>query len=327
MANNAAIKVIPCHQYSNCKLIPNYAELVQASLLQTKSTKKNSPPRKPGHAIDDAKWIKKVIQQEHIKPLEVSKDYVLEYERRERENADRLSSQVDRHISTLKNLRVKLEARHDLKARSLEYREWQKDFLPKKHAVMLGKTLDEVKSPTTSHRGTSEYEDDFDVEERMMNEAAQRNMKGQSSQDLTNVLDSLGKLAELENRITSLEKDNEYDRIIQKEKPSANQRTTIEFRKKRAPTDTGPVGVVYEVRPKQSLPQMKSWQVKLPGHARGTGVAAVRAKQQGGESFLRDGDGDYDADVEYGGPKAFLTDMDDNGSTAASKRYSAKCFV
>jgi hypothetical protein len=28
--------------------------------------------------------------------------------------------------------------RHDLKARSDEYRHWQKDFLPKKQAVMIG---------------------------------------------------------------------------------------------------------------------------------------------------------------------------------------------
>lgn len=86
-----------------------------------------------------------------------------------------LSNQVDRHITTLKTLRAKLESRlvgmvvaralrlpdvtiyslpppppslsyclvcrHDLKARSDEYRHWQKDFLPKKQAVMIGRYL------------------------------------------------------------------------------------------------------------------------------------------------------------------------------------------
>ncbi len=44
--------------------------------------------------MNDAKWIKRVIQQEHVKPLEVAKDYVLEYEKREQQNAERLTEQV-----------------------------------------------------------------------------------------------------------------------------------------------------------------------------------------------------------------------------------------
>jgi hypothetical protein len=76
--------------------------------------------------------------------FQVSKDFVLEYERREKENEERLTAQVERHISTLKNLRVKLENRSDLKQRSEEYRSWQTDFLPKKNAVMLGKTLEQA---------------------------------------------------------------------------------------------------------------------------------------------------------------------------------------
>ena len=120
----------------------------QSALIQTKSLKEQAVTQKstirPNYTEDDEKWIKKVIQQEHVKPLEVSKDFVLEYERRERENNDRLTMQVERHIDTLKSLRQKLEARHDLKMRQEEYRNWQKEFLPKKHQVMLGKTLDEV---------------------------------------------------------------------------------------------------------------------------------------------------------------------------------------
>ena len=76
-----------------------------------------------------------------MKPLEVTKDFVLEYEAKEKENAERLSSQVDRHISTLSNLRKKLEDRNAMKSRTDEYRAWKKDFSIKKQAVMIGKTL------------------------------------------------------------------------------------------------------------------------------------------------------------------------------------------
>jgi hypothetical protein len=78
--------------------------------------------------------------------LQVAKDFVLEYEEKEKINADRLTHQVDRHISTLKTLRSKLETRHDLKTRTEEYRNWQRGFLPKKHAVMVGKTLEEFEA-------------------------------------------------------------------------------------------------------------------------------------------------------------------------------------
>jgi hypothetical protein len=46
----------------------------------------------------------------------------------------------------LKTLRSKLETRHDLKTRTEEYRNWQRGFLPKKHAVMVGKTLEEFEA-------------------------------------------------------------------------------------------------------------------------------------------------------------------------------------
>ena len=69
-----------------------------------------------------------------------------DYERREQQNAERLSSQVERHIQTLKNLRGKLEQRADLKTRTEEYRQWRTDFKEKKEAVLEGKTMNEYNS-------------------------------------------------------------------------------------------------------------------------------------------------------------------------------------
>ena len=68
--------------------------------MQTKSMRKEIPSKPPGHTSEDARWMRKVIEQEHVKPLEVTRDFVLEYESKEKENAERLSTQVNRHIST-----------------------------------------------------------------------------------------------------------------------------------------------------------------------------------------------------------------------------------
>ena len=114
----------------------------QAALLQTKSIKETASPFKAStasFAADDEKWIRKVIDEEQVKPLEVSRDFVLEYEKKEKQNAERLSQQVERHIGTLKKLRERLEQRQEVKARSEEYRTWQRSFAPKKLAVYSGK--------------------------------------------------------------------------------------------------------------------------------------------------------------------------------------------
>lgn len=105
--------------------------------------------------------------------------------------------------------------------------------------------------------------------------------------ELSNVLESLNKLAELEKRITSLEKDNIYEHMLQSEKPAANDRTVMDFRKARVPMQggDGPMGVVYAMRPKKA-----SWQVQVPPkRGVGGGMAAVRAAKQsqgGGGVFL-----------------------------------------
>ena len=41
-------------------------------------------------------------------------------------------------------LRKSLEQKVDLKARTQEYRQWKRDFIAKKEAVMMGKTLGNI---------------------------------------------------------------------------------------------------------------------------------------------------------------------------------------
>lgn len=146
--------------------------------------------------------------------------------------------------------------------------------------------------------------------------------KHKSSQELNAVLDSLSRLADLESRISSLEKDNRHDQLKQLEQPTANQRTAFEFRKKRAPANsssasasgTGPVGLVYEIRSKQrpaggTSENAKSWKVQLPS---GAGSAAVKAKHANNtRAFAAEEENEYDDEEEEGsvarGAGVFIT--------------------
>jgi len=297
----AELKLLEWHKMAN-------SAAIKGALLQTKATKTADHMTKPPeHTADDERWIKRVIKQEHIRPLNVSKDFVLEYEKKERENADRLSNQVDRHITTLKTLRAKLESRHDLKARSEEYRLWQKDFLPKKQAVMIGKTVAEYEASKPKMKSIPDP--DRFIDDNLMSGL----QKGQqtSSQELSTVLDSLSRLADLEQRIAGLERENKYDRLMETEHGAASQRSSIEFRKTRVPmvgvtADKGPIGIAYEIKNKKQRPS-NQWKIQLPTVA-GAGASAVRgAKAVAISRDVPEDDGNEAEDGDSAGGNFFIT--------------------
>ena len=294
------LKLLEWHKMANDAAI-------KASLMQNKQLKAAVPHAIPAHTDDDAKWMKKVIQQEHIKPLEVNKDYVLDYERRERENEERLTMQVERHIGTLQKLRGKLEAKAEMKTRSDEYRTWQRSFNLKKQEVLLGKTLAEVEAVELSKENAGN-------KPTLM---SGKKASGKPPSALSNVLDSLNKLSELENRITSLEKDNVYERMVQSERPSADRRTVMDFKKSRAitgPEDEpgkGPKAVVYSMRPKK-----KSWQVEVPGLTK-------PARRNNGVPPMNDRRDMSDYDDEGGGTFA-LTGISENNNGASQRSTNPK---
>jgi hypothetical protein len=182
--------------------------------------------------------MRKVIDQERTKPLEVTKDFVLSYEKKEKERSNKLSEHVDRHIETLRALRQKVETRSETMARSNVYRQWRKEFNPKKNAVLLGKTLDEtdLQSSKIFKRGkdnsSSSDSVDRDIERYTQTSGKTNN---NANKDLMNVLNSLQKLSELENRISSLETNNEYASLLNDEKSGAeiSASTTFRFKKQR----------------------------------------------------------------------------------------------
>ena len=289
------LKLLEWHKMANDAAI-------KAALMQNKTLKHTEVDTEPVHSEDDARWMRKVIQQEHIKPLEVNKQFVLEYEAKEKENEERLTAQVERHINTLSKLRGKLEEKATMKRTSDEYRSWQRDFYEKKTAVMSGKTIQDMEEEERVR--TAELE-------AQGVKPKKRAVSQKKNTELSNVLESLDKLAELENRITTLEKDNVYERMIQAEKPSADRRTVLDFKKGRVPARGGgptkgnnlaPMSITYNVQPKT-----KSWQVPVKGitKQRGGGPSA-----RGKSSTLGGGSGDG----------TFLTGMDDTGEGVSNAR-------
>lgn len=283
------LKLLEWHKMANDAAI-------KASLMQNKALKTTEVDTEPVHSEDDARWMKKVIQQEHIKPLEVNKKFVLEYEAKEKENEERLTAQVERHINTLSKLRGKLENKATMKRTTDEYRNWQRDFYPKKTAVMSGKTIQDMEEEERVRTA--------ELEAQGVQQPKKRAVSQKKSTELSNVLESLDKLAELENRITTLEKDNVYERMVQAERPSADRRTVLDFKKGRAPARGGgptkgenlaPMSITYNIQPKT-----KSWQVPVKGITKTKGPGA---SARGGNSNTYGG----------GGDGTFLTGMEDTG--------------
>jgi hypothetical protein len=227
---------------------------------------------------EEAKRIRKIITNEQTKPLEVSRDFILNYEKKEAMDSEKLANQVERHIETLRTIRGKLEERVELKSRINEYRDWKKGFHEKKAAIMNGKTLQSYSADSQSVGGGGTG-------------GAGRGGSGGSTRgttggggsgatgggkDLAVVLDSLNKLAQLEARITSLERDhdNMYEQMKGSEVATQQEaeKTALEFKKKRAvdPLQRGAaMKTVYTLKTKK-VPVSKG--IKLP---KGTFLTAV----------------------------------------------------
>jgi len=273
----AELKLLEWHRLANDAAL-------KAALMQTKSLHADLPVVKPKHVADDAKWIKKVIEQEHMKSLEVSKDYVLDYTRRETEAQERQENQIYHHVDTLGKMRERLESKKALKESTNEYREFQKEFSAKKWAIMKGMTLDDLEREKEMREtgGGPETNGPAGVE--------QGHIKPPS--DLTNVLESLNRLATLEKRISSLEHGNEFEKLTIHDRTPVAERTSFEFRKKRAVGDGGVKKLVFTVQPKKTQYGQSS------SGAGGGGLAAVRARRGGhdtngsgnGGTFLTGGD-------------------------------------
>lgn len=228
----AELKLLEWHKLAN-------EAALKTALLQTKNLKAsvNADDQVPSRLKEDARWIKTVIEEEHMKPLEVNRDFVKEYDAKEKAVAEAEARKLENHVDTLRSLRETLEKKVDLKTRTAEYRAWKRDFIAKKEAVMAGKTLDSIDPATfvTAEKPGSSS-----------NALGMSRQVSRGSQELATVLESLGKLADLEKRISSLETYNAYDSVVAKS--GGRPAPPVDFKKKRATTDAGRTALVYAVK-------------------------------------------------------------------------------
>lgn len=283
------LKLLEWHKLANDAAL-------KAALMQTKQLH-DPPPKRDPSLDEEAKRIRKIITNEQTKPLEVSRDFVLKYEKKELADSEQLASQVERHIDTLRNIRGKLEERLELKSRINDYRDWRKGFEEKKLAVLNGKTISNFEQ---SKQSQSLVPSPSNPQNKIRTTSGQGQSNGR---DLATVLDSLNKLAQLEARISSLERDNEnmYEKMKNDEtnmtfeqerdkdrREKEAEKTALEFRKKRAADPlrgggkSGAVKTVYTIKTKK-VPMSKGVKERLPGG--GTFLTAVGDR---GETNLRD---------------------------------------
>lgn len=312
----AELKLLEWHKLANDSAI-------KAALMQTKILKEDTDLTSESNPSMSAMWMKQVLDDENNKPLEVSKDFIIKFEHKEKETQEKLTNQMERHISTLKMLRSKLEEQSELQARQESFRTWNKDFKQKKSAVLTGKTLTEIAIESSS--GGSNTGPGTSFSRSKMGSQDLGSYSGRASmvgtggaypgsgvghgRELSTVLESLTKLAELERRISSLEKDNgREDEDVSLEdgvyNPVVNKHTTLEFRKKRTAGGLKEsVRSVFAVREKKQawLPADPLMKRKKPQPAAVYGAPRPGVKgPTRGRTFLteRDDYGDVDDERE-----------------------------
>lgn len=298
----AELKLLEWHKLANDAAI-------KAALMQSKNLKQESPQRESSHIADDAHWIRRVINNEQTKPLEVSREYVLQYQKKEKESSERLAHQVEHHIDTLKSLRTRLEDRQELRSRTAEFREWKKEFVNKKFAVFSGKTLDEFNRESKSgpNPAASIMSGLNNSNSLALSGPAAEKSKVNRASELSAVLLSLEKLNELEKRITSLEGDNAYDRMMEAEgnteaRNIEKERLALEFKHK-VKGDGVVNRQVFAVRERKTAWEKPKILKNGRVVAAGGGVNAAKANRSGrgtghgGGTFLTDV-GDEDVGVD-----------------------------
>ncbi|KAJ1455410.1 hypothetical protein M885DRAFT_520349 [Pelagophyceae sp. CCMP2097] len=232
----AEMKLLNWHKLAN-------ETALKAALMKTKQMKTQDRKNQRGAETLKAKaaWMQRVIEEEQAKPLQVSKEFVLSYQSRERHEEERLEEEVHRHIECLRRLRSQIEKRDLLKSKKEAYRQRKAQI-----------AADAKSESRTSDRRARRDADADDAPARAPPEA-----RGQGS--LATVISSLDRLVDLERRIASLENDSIYDRVDAvggasvsssgAARGGAGRGTGLSFTKQRMPAVPGAASKdVYAVR-------------------------------------------------------------------------------
>ncbi|KAF0684547.1 Aste57867_23465 [Aphanomyces stellatus] len=167
----------------NWHKLANEAAL-KAALIKTKKLKREDARQSSLlDAEERMERLQQIEEEENMKPLEVTAEFIRKYEDEERREERRLEADVARHISCLKKLKGMLEERDDQRRRHIQYREG-KLALDHGYTLRSNQEDDKVSQLQLSARSTG------------------------NTNDVARVLSSLDKLVELERRISCLEQED-----------------------------------------------------------------------------------------------------------------------
>ena len=86
--------------------------------------------------------MQQIIEEEQSKPLEVTEDFILKYEKRQREEEERLEEEVQRHIASLQKIKSNLKAKEEVRRRTMIYRAKRNALLA---PLGVGESIDSIR--------------------------------------------------------------------------------------------------------------------------------------------------------------------------------------
>lgn len=214
---------------------------LKAALIKTKKLKQEDAHLlRKADAEERAEWMQQIIEEEQSKPMEVTSDFIQKYQEDERREDNRKDAEVQKHIESLQNLKKLLKHREDMRQRQMRYREGMATLKNKKSLNQL----------------------EDEVNEQQLSVKVADSTKG----TLSNVIQSLDKLVDLEKRITDLENDNfeipksSSSSIV----TSTKGRSRIKFTKKRTETaPNAPSKTLYKVT-RSTRAKSKTFMTSVP---------------------------------------------------------------
>ncbi|KAG7382077.1 hypothetical protein PHYPSEUDO_005343 [Phytophthora pseudosyringae] len=156
-----------------------------------------------GEREERAQRAQQIIEEEKLKPLQVNTEFFRNLEAKGQRDEAKLDDDVQRHIQHLRKLKESMAQREDTQRRRQQYREKIHELQVSGNGTSRSKTMakggsnqdEEANSPNKRDRGNSNS-----VYHRAAMAAG-----GKSAQDNANVVTSLDRLMELEQRIRHLE--------------------------------------------------------------------------------------------------------------------------
>ena len=201
---------------------------LKAALIRTKKLKaaSNNPLAAVESQRERAQWMQQIIEEEQNKPLEVNEDFILKYEKREREEEERLEEEVQRHIESLQKIKQNLKNKEEVRRRTIIYREKRKALHKRRGGSETNPSESGGLPAGILQAGQQPESDEF-----ALAGLAGKSGKGPMHGTLSKVINSLDKLVDLEKRISRLETDVGPDSPVG---DNTQKRTRIKFTKRRA---------------------------------------------------------------------------------------------